>query len=254
MKRIFSCFLLIISVVFLCCGCVSIQEKTLQTLNNFSENSALAWGGRAFECRLYRKGNHYYLESQILETENDLGHKFVKYLGEKVTLSKTGLFFANDGRMHIEYLNNKGEECDSSVPFGDIYGDKHISDIPKKEVPDELGYGSIYGWASIYEEGKPIVEESLLTLQKHIRNDDAEAISKMLIYPIWINNHWFENHQDFLKYYPYFFTDLLNNNLLKLQGKDIFSNDLGFMINHGMWFRFGDDRKAYLHVIYLWEY
>ncbi|MBQ9788256.1 MAG: hypothetical protein IJW31_01470 [Lentisphaeria bacterium] len=255
MKKFISYFLLIAASLFLSSCCSStLSEETIQTLDNFKENSPYIWGGREFKCRLYRKGNHYYLESQIVETRFDLGHKFTKYLGENIVPSEQGMFLGNDGRMYIKYINNKGEKCESSVPFGDIYGDKHISDIPKKEISFNLGYGHIYAWSEIYEVGKPIVEARLLELQKHVRNDDAEAISKMLIYPIWINDLWVENYQDFLKYYPYFFTDLLKNNLLKLQGTDIYCNVLGFMINRGMWFRLGDDRKAYLHVLYMWDY
>ena len=76
----------------------------------------------------------------------------------------------------------------------------------------------------------------LPTLQEHIRNDNAEAISKMFIYPIEISIFKLENHQDFLKYYPQIFTEELKNNILKLENKDIFCNYKGMMLDSGMWF------------------
>ena len=251
MKRIFPYFSLIISSLFLQCGCASTQVEKIeiiQSLNNYMENSPLCFlRDGNFECRLYRKGNHYYLESHQLESQLRAEYKSVKYLGENIKISKRGLFFGKDGRMHIGYLNNKGEECDSSVPFGIILGDKHISQEQLGNIFNltDDPCSEKYGVAGVLKEEEPIVEAFLPTLQEHIRNDNAEAISKMFVYPIEISIFKLENHQDFLKYYPQIFTEELKNNILKLENKDIFCNYIGMMLDSGMWFCLYYDDKVY---------
>ena len=155
------------------------------------------------------------------------------------------MFFGKDGRMHIEYLNNKDEKCDSSVPFGVFLGDKHVSEVQFAEIPSNQPYSEKYGAAVVLKEEEPIIEAFLPTLQEHIRNDNAEAISKMFIYPIEISIFKLENHQDFLKYYPQIFTEELKNDILKLENKDIFCNYKGMMLYSGMWFCLYYDDKVY---------
>ena len=254
MKNTFLFSFFFIFSIFFCGGCSSPKIEIIQSCDNFSEDSVYNWGGSDFECRLYREGNRYYLESKLLGTCAYLGNTFVKDLGRSIKLDRRGLFFGSDGRMHIEYFDRNGRKCDASVPFGDIFGDKHISDTQyTKELPGEP-YSEKYGVAGVLKREEPIIEEFLPALQKHIRNNDADAISKMLRYPLVARDVCLENRQDFLKYYPYIFTELIKTKLLKLQNKDIFCNYKGLMINYGMWFHLGGDDKAYFFAIHQWEY
>ena len=112
----------------------------------------------------------------------------------------------------------------------------------------------IHAYATEAEEA--VVESFLPLLQKHIRNNDAEAISKMLIYPIHVSSPaigdtWLENQHEFLKYYPQIFTEAVKKELLKLQNKDIFCNFKGMMINRGMWFNVRSNGKVYFYAIFL---
>ncbi|MBQ9788257.1 MAG: hypothetical protein IJW31_01475 [Lentisphaeria bacterium] len=231
--------LLVISTLFLSSGCTSAEIEIIQSFNNHQENSPLYFlGGRDYECRLYRKGNHYYLESQILQTQYNIGYKFEKYLGKNIKLYHKKLFLKDDGRMYIKYMNNKGEKCESSVPFGDIYGDTPLSQMRRTNIFRRYNGTSSekYGVAGIDKDEEPIIEAFLPTLQEHIRNDDAEAISKMFIYPIEIDIFCLENRQDFLKYYPQIFTEELKNYILTLKNENIFCNYKGLMLDSGMWF------------------
>ena len=247
-------FLLIVSGLLFCRGCASQKIKIIQYCDNFSEGSVYGWGGGHFKCRLYRKGSSHYLESRLLWTYARMGNTFVKYLGENIKLDRRGLFFGDDGRMHVEYFDRHGKKHDASVPFGDIHGDKHVSLMPPRGELPRGPFSKKYNAAGITKEEEHIIEEFLPTLQKHVRNDDAEAISKMLIYPITARVFWLENRQDFLKYYPQIFTKVVKANLLKLQNKDIFCNYKGLMINYGMWFCLGADDKAYFYALNHCEY
>ena len=97
--------------------------------------------------------------------------------------------------------------------------------------------------------GNVIVENFLATLQKNIRDNDMDAISKMLIYPIMAGSVWLENRHDFLKYHPQIFTEKVKQELLQLQNKDILCNCRGMMINNRMWFGIRDNGKAYFYAI-----
>ena len=205
MKKKTIILLFFIVIGFFCNGCAWHENATLATYNNFSKNSAMAWGGRNYVCQLFRKNNHYYFESRILESENSSGNRFVKYLGENIVFDDEKPFFDSDGRMHIKYRNNSGKACEASVPFGDFYGDKHISDILPYRRNNNQQYSSKYAAVAILKEEEAVVDAFLPTLQKHIRNNDADAISKMLIYPIHVSSPaiddiWLENRHEFLKY------------------------------------------------------
>ena len=107
-----------------------------------------------------------------------------------------------------------------------------------------------YGIAGVLKREEPAVEAFLPTLQKHLRNNDADAISKMIIYPIDAGDIWLENRHEFLKYYPRIFTEEKKQELLELQNKDMLRNYKGLMFSHGMWFSPIDD-KAYFDVLNL---
>ena len=248
MKREYLIFFIaaVVSIAGCCC-----PEKTPElTVIEFasSRDSNYNFGGRQYLVLLCKQGENYFLQSHIPDDTGQNRTVFARNLGKNVLIASNGLTFEN-GQMTVEYRDNNENWHKARVPFGDFYGNKHVSQVKfSLELPSEP-YSEKYGVAGVLKREEPIVEKFLVTLQKHIRNNDADAISKMLIYPIEWHDVWLENRYDFLKYYPQIFTEKVKKNLLKLQNKDIFCNHTGFMINFGMWFYIGGDGKAYFYAL-----
>ena len=158
------------------------------------------------------------------------------------------------GRQYLVLLYKQGEDWhEVGVPFGDFFGDTHTSKMKFWEYSLAEPYSEKYGVAGVLKREDAAVEAFLPTLQKHLRNNDADAISKMIIYPIHIGDRWFENRHEFLKYYPRIFTEEKKQELLELQNKDMLCNYKGLMFSYGLWFSPIDD-KAYFDVLHLLIY
>ena len=253
MKREYLIFFItaVVSIAGCCC-----PEKTPElTVIEFasSRDSNYNFGGRQYLVLLCKQGENYFLQSHIPDDTGQNRTVFARNMGKNVLIASNGLTFEN-GQMTVEYRDNNENWHKARVPFGDFYGDKHVSqvkfieDLPNEPVSDK------YRPAGVFKKEEQALETFLPTLQKHIRNNDADAISKMLTYPAEINIMdidacYLETRDEFLKYYPHIFTEKVKKNLLKLQNKDIFCNHTGFMINSGMWFYIGGDGKAYFYAL-----
>ena len=231
-------------------GCVSVE--TVGFCDSGAPDSAsAAWSGRRYICRLFRKDGHVYLECRILESAVSVGMSVVRDLGKNVLLSKRGLYFEG-GRLHIEYRDDTDRWCEASVPFGDLHGDRHISEMPPyRETPNQE-FSAKYGVCGVLRKDEAAIEAFLPTLQELLRADDAEGISGMIIYPIKVyisgeDGTCLENRQDFLKYYPQIFTEARKRELLQLRNEDILCNYKGLMINRRMWFCHCRDGKVYIY-------
>ena len=239
------------AAVLLCGGCTSASPEDMTVLAFVSSmDSAFDWGYGDLVL-LYRQGNCWHLKSFFDRGSLWRRAVFDKKLGENIRLSERGLFFEN-GRIHIEYTDGNGRPRHASVPFGDFFGDTHISEMPAGSSRQPLS--PLYGVAGITKKEEAAVESFLPTLQKHIRANDADGISRMICYPMEVYAHGkgfvqLENRYDFLKYYPQIFTEELKQDLLKLQSRDIFCNYKGLMINRRMWFFVAGDGKAYFSVL-----
>ena len=253
MKREYLIFFIaaVVSIAGCCC-----PEKTPElTVIEFASSwdSNYNFGGRPYLVLLCKQGENYFLQSHIPDDTGQNRTVFARNMGKNVLIASNGLTFEN-GQMTVEYRDNNENWHKARVPFGDFYGDKHVSqvkfieDLPNEPVSDK------YRPAGVFKKEEQALETFLPTLQKHIRNNDADAISKMLTYPAEINIMdidacYLETRDEFLKYYPQIFTEKVKKNLLKLQNKDIFCNHTGFMINSGMWFYIGGDGKAYFYAL-----
>ena len=255
MKRGYLIFFIaaVVSIAGCCC-----PEKTPElTVIEFasSRDSNYNFGGRQYLVLLCKQGENYFLQSHIPDDTGQNRTVFARNLGKNVLIASNGLTFEN-GQMTVEYRDNNENWHKARVPFGDIYGDKHVSQVKfSLELPSEP-YSEKYGVAGVLKREEPIVEKFLVTLQKHIRNNDADAISKMIIYPAEIRVPdidicYLENRDDFLKYYPHIFTEEIKKNLLKLQNKDIICTGEGlrFYCILSMWFQISIDGKAYFYAI-----
>ena len=250
MKREYLIFFIaaVVSIAGCCC-----PEKTPElTVIEFasSRDSNYNFGGRQYLVLLCKQGENYFLQSHIPDDTGQNRTVFARNLGKNVLIASNGLTFEN-GQMTVEYRDNNENWHKARVPFGDFYGNKHVSQVKfSLELPSEP-YSEKYGVAGVLKREEPIVENFLVTLQKHIRNNDADAISKMLIYPIEVNYNWLETPKDFITCYSQLFTESVKADLLKLQNKDIFCNFKGMMINRGMWFNVRSNGKVYFYAIFL---
>ena len=249
MKKVSAIGLLVATVIFIsgCCYQEKFPEMTVIEFAS-SRDADYNFGKRTYLVMLYKQNGNYFLQSHIPDHNEQVRIVFTRELGKNAVLGSNGLQLKN-GQMTIEYRDENDKWHTAGVPFGDFYGDKHISEVKSIEyLPDEPD-SEKYGVAGVSKREEAGVEKFLPELQKHIRNNDADSISKMIIYPIEWHAVWLENRYDFLKYYPQIFTEKVKKNLLKLQNKDIFCNHTGFMINFGMWFCIGGDGKAYFYAL-----
>ena len=245
-----------IAALFISGCCCKDKEQEITVLAFASSRDAeYNFAGRKYLFLIYKQGEDYFFQSHIPDyTEKDRT-VFSRNLGKNVGFISNWHQFEN-GRMSIEYCDSNEKWHKVEVPFGDFYGDKHVSQVkPVKELPTELSSEKYYP-AGILKRDEPAVENILPTLQKHLRNNDADAISKMIIYPAEIRVPdidicYLETRDDFLKYYPQIFTEEVKKNILESQNKDIIctSEGLRFEFFPIMWFRIGIDGKAYFGAI-----
>ena len=254
MRRVFLIFLLIAAVISVA-GCCCPEKTPELTVIEFasSRDADYNFGGRPYLVLLCKQGENYFLQSHIPDDTGQNRTVFARNLGKNVLIASNGLTF-EDGQMTVEYRDCNEKWHNAGVPFGDFYGDKHVSQVKFiEELPNEP-VSDKYRPAGVLKREEQALETFLPTLKKHIRNNDADAISKMLIYPIRVSSPaigdiWLENRQEFLKYYPQIFTEAVKREMLKLQNKDILCNYQGLMINRGMWFHLGNDGKAYFYAL-----
>ena len=249
-------FVAVVAAVFISGCCCKDKEQEFMIIRFASSRDAeYNFGGRTYLFLIYKQGEDYFFQSHIPDyTEKDR-IVFSRYLGKNVGFISSWQKFEN-GRMTIEYCDSNENWHEIGVPFGDFYGDKHVSQVkPIKESPTEPSSEKYYP-AGILKREEAAVENILPTLQKHIRNNDADAISKMIIYPadistLDIDACYLETRDEFLKYYPQIFTEEVKKNILESQNKDIIctSEGLRFEFFPIMWFHIGIDGKAYFHAI-----
>ena len=255
MKREYLIFFIaaVVSIAGCCC-----PEKTPElTVIEFasSRDSNYNFGGRPYLVLLCKQGENYFLQSHIPDDTGQNRTVFVRNLGKNVLIASNGLTF-EDGQMTVEYRDCNEKWHNAGVPFGDFYGDKHVSQVKFIEDLSNEPVSDKYRPAGVLKREEQALENFLPTLQKHIRNNDADAISKMLIYPAEINIMdidacYLENRDEFLKYYPHIFTEEIKKNLLKLQNIDIICTGEGlrFYCIRSMWFQISIDGKAYFYAI-----
>ena len=254
MKKVSAIGLLVATVIFIsgCCYQEKFPEMTVIEFAS-SRDADYNFGKRRYLVMLYKQNGNYFLQSHIPDHNEQVRIVFTRELGKNAVLGSNGLQLKN-GQMTIEYRDENDKWHTAGVPFGDFYGDKHVSQVKFiEELPNEP-VSDKYRPAGVLKREEQALETFLPTLKKHIRNNDADAISKMLIYPIRVScpaigDIWLENRQEFLKYYPQIFTEAVKIEMLKLQNKDILCIYQGLMINRGMWIHLGNDGKAYFYAL-----
>ena len=234
------------------CCCKDKEQEITVLVFASSRDAEYNFAGRKYLFLIYKQGEDYFFQSHIPDYTEKSPMVFSRYLGKNVGFISNWHQFEN-GRMTIEYCDSNEKWHKVEVPFGDFYGDKHVSQMKFSEDSPHEPSSEKYYPAGISKRDEPAVENILPTLQKHLRNNDADAISKMIIYPIHIGDRWFENRHEFLKYYPRIFTEEKKQELLELQNKDMLCNYKGLMFSYGLWFSPIDD-KAYFDVLHLLIY
>ena len=207
------------------------------------------WSGRGYVAALIRWRDRVFLRSRIEGTYYNLGGSFLRDLGKNAEISPRGMFFEN-GAMAVEYRAPGSEKWRKArVPFGDVYGSTHISEMPpyRKSKPSKK-----YGVCGACEEDDAVIESCIPTVQSLLRRDDAEALSLMMCYPLpasFIEQRFVENREEFVKLYPQLFHPERKRAILNLRKDEIFCNYKGLMINCGMWF-FVADGKIYFECLF----
>ena len=245
-----------IAALFISGCCCKDKEQEITVLAFASSRDAeYNFAGRKYLFLIYKQGENYFFQSHISDYTEKSPMVFSRNLGKNVGFISNWHQFEN-GRMTIEYCDSNEKWHKVGVPFGDFYGDKHVSQMKFSEDSPHEPSSEKYYPAGISKRDEPAVENILPTLQKHLRNNDADAISKMLTYPAEINIMdidacYLETRDEFLKYYPHIFTEEIKKNLLKLQNKDIICTGEGlrFYCILSMWFQISIDGKAYFYAI-----
>ena len=207
------------------------------------------WCDRRYVVTLFRQGDRFFLRSRIEGTCYSRGGSFLRDLGKNIEISPRGLFFEN-GAMAVEYRAPGAEKWRKArVPFGDVYGSTHISEMPpyRESKPSEK-----YGVCGVSEEDDAVIESCIPTVQSLIRRDDAEGLSLMMRYPLaasFIEQDFVENREEFVKLYPRLFPPERKREILNLRKDEIFCSYKGLMINGGMWF-FVTDGKIYFNYLF----
>lgn len=200
------------------------------------------WRERRYVVTLFRRGDRVFLRSRIEGSYYNLGGVFLRDLGKNAEISPRGLFFEN-GAMAVEYRPPGVKKWrKAKVPFGDVYGRTHISEMPPYRESKPSGK---YGVCGACEEDDAVIESCIPTVQRLIRRDDAEGLSLMMRYPLaasFVEQDFVENREEFVELYPRLFPPERKRAILKLRKDEIFCNYKGLMINGGMWFFVADGR------------
>ena len=148
MKREYLIFFIaaVVSIAGCCC-----PEKTPElTVIEFasSRDSNYNFGGRQYLVLLCKQGENFFLQSHIPDDTGQNRTVFARNLGKNVLIASNGLTFEN-GQMTVEYRDNNENWHKARVPFGDFYGDKHVSQVKfSLELPSEP-YSEKYGAAGV---------------------------------------------------------------------------------------------------------
>ena len=252
MKKLPGKILFPIALVLLCGGCASKPPGEMKEWRFVSSRDPkYNWGGTEYLVLVYEQDGCHFLQSFI---SGRGPATFTRSLGKNVMRWSNGLFF-RDGKMCVEYTDGDGEEQTARVPFGDFYGDIHISQMPGRPLPVPQGdCGKKCAAAPVLRKDESAAEAFLPTLQKHLRSDDAEKISLMIRYPVeaeisWGKRIWLEDRNDFLKYYPDIFTGSRKRELLALRNRDLRRGSGELMIGRRMRFFVASDGKAYFSLL-----
>ena len=216
-----------------------------------SRNRPFRFDGRNYTVTLFRRGDRFFLHSRI-EPGYELGACALKELGKDVVISKPGLVFEND-RMTVEYRDSVGKRRKACVPFGDVYGSIHTSEMPTF-IFDRYESSEKYGVAGALKKDDAVIESCIPTLQELLRRDDAETLSGMMVYPLPVHAGcgltFVKDRKEFVELYPGIFTSTRKREILKLKNTDIFRNYKGLMIDRGLWFFVGADGKPYFRCLF----
>ena len=216
-----------------------------------SRNRPFRFGGRDYTVTLFRRGDRFFLRS-CLDPDCGLGASALKELGKNIVISKPGLVFEND-RMTVEYRDPSGKRRKACVPFGDVYGSIHTSEMPRNIFGRYEG-SEKYGVAGALKKDDAVIESCIPTLRELLRRDDAETLSGMMVYPLPVHAGcgltFVKDRKEFVELYPRIFTPTRKREIMKLKDTDICRSSKGLMIDRGLWFFVGTDGKPYFLCLF----
>jgi hypothetical protein len=216
-----------------------------------SRNRPFRFGGRDYTVTLFRRGDRFFLHSRI-EPGYELGACALKELGKDVVISKPGLVFEND-RMTVEYRDSVGKRRKACVPFGDVYGSIHTSEMPPF-IPDQYPESEKYEACGALKRDEAVIESCIPTLQELLRRDDAETLSGVMVYPLLAEVDsdlvFVKDRKEFVELYPRIFTPTRKRAILKLKNTDVLCNHEGLWAGSGLWFCIANNDKPYFYCLF----
>ena len=216
-----------------------------------SRNRPFRFGGRDYTVTLFRRGDRFFLRS-CLDPDCGLGASALKELGKNIVISKPGLVFEND-RMTVEYRAPSGKRRKACVPFGDVYGSIHTSEMPRHIFGRYEG-SEKYGVAGALKKDDAVIESCIPTLQELLRRDDAETLSGMMVYPlpadVGSGLTFVKDRQEFVELYPRIFTPTRKREIMKLKNTDVFDTCDGLEAGRGLWLCIANDDKPYFYSLF----
>ena len=185
------------------------EMQMIQTVH--SRNRPFRFGGRDYPVTLFRRETVFFLHRRI-EPGYELGACVSKELGKDIVISKPGLFFEDD-RMTVGYRDSAGKRRKACVPFGDVYGGIHASEMPL-HIFDRYEGSEKYGVAGALKKDDAVIESCIPTLPELLRRDDAETLAGMMVYPLPVHAGcgltFVKDRKEFVELYPGIFTPTAN--------------------------------------------
>ena len=122
-------FVAVVAAVFISGCCCKEKEQEFMIIQFASSRDAeYKFGGRTYLFLIYKQGENYFFQSHIPDYTEEDRTVFSRNLGKNVGFISSWQKFEN-GRMTIEYCDSNEKWHEVGVPFGDFYGDKHVSQV-----------------------------------------------------------------------------------------------------------------------------
>ena len=167
MKKVSAIGLLVATLIFIsgCCYQEKFPEMTVIEFAS-SRDADYNFGGRPYLVLLCKQGENYFLQSHIPDDTGQNRTVFARNLGKNVLIASNGLTF-EDGQMTVEYRDCNEKWHNAGVPFGDFYGDKHVSQVKFiEELPNEP-VSDKYRPAGVLKREEQALETFLPTLKTY---------------------------------------------------------------------------------------
>ena len=225
--------------------------QVIQTIR--SRQRPFRFGGRRYAATLFRRGDRFFLRGRIEEGNITPPASAVKELGKNIRLSPRGLVFEN-GRMTVEYRDSAGKRRKAGVPFGDVYGGTHVSEMPPF-IPDRYPESEEYYSSGALVKDEGAIKSCLPNLKELLLRDDAKTLADMMAYPLLADVDSVltvvKDRKEFVALYPRIFTPARKRAILKLNNTEVHALDGELAVYPDLWLCIANDDRLYFYCLFL---